>query len=547
MKVTSVNLHPLVFKSNNMELQNNVYQDRKESNNNTGKKVLLYSLAGLATIGLGAVLINNVRKGKVKTLVEPQNPPQPPLGDADISSPISGLSDEAKNILETVRRRLDQRYGPKIDDEFIDKHILNENNAELKYLNKWYRSLEKKSDKIIAKGEALKAQISEIFARSRSIDPELGAKIDADFASRVMDPNERASMADFYTKMAEDAEEKAKLLAAKQAKKEAMLKLKAENPQEYARLKKERINAEKEAKRAQKAEIISKNTKEIELSDGTKGIEVTIPTKAGILRRVTTEDGTLIREIRQDGLISVHSIYNKDSKFVYIVDKDREVHVSKVYDKLSNGEYALISREVVDFEKKLTKTVERLSDGNTKITKENAYSKKVIIMDKKGNIIFQEKIGSSGEPKPPEVKVLVLADWYINYQKLCKKYDVTPRACGPGGAWDHYYELCLRENDAEAYASYLRRRAYQAGYNEKAKLAEYLDMLDAGELDVTALNVDDIEILKTYLKNNRENLDSKLVEKIERTIESFQEYLQNLERQHRHSVQVQQQRTILHA
>ena len=530
MKVSSVNVHSLVFKSNdNKGVQNNNdYLNRKEESNS--KKVLLYSLTGLAVIGLGAVLINNVKKGKVKPAIDPQNPVQPPSGDAAASSAISGLTDEAKNILENVRRRLDPSYGPKINDEFIDKHILNENNAELKYLNRWYRSLEKKSDKIIANGEVLKAQISEIFARSRSIDPELGAKIDADFASRVMDPKERASMTDFYTKMAEDAEEKAKLLAAKQAKKEAMLKLKAENPQEYARLKKERINAEKETKRAQKAEIISKNTKEIELSDGTKGIEVTIPTKAGILRRVTTEDGTLIREIRQDGLISVHSIYNKDSKFVYIVDKDRDVHVSKVYDKRSNGEYALISREVVDLEKKLTKTVERLSDGNTKITKENAYSKKVIIMDKKGNIIFQDEIGSSGAPKPPEVKVLVLADWYMNYQKLCKKYDVTPRACGPGGAWDHYYELCLKENDAEAYASYLRRRAHQAGYNEKAKLAEFLDKLEAGNLDVKNLTEDDIEFLKYYVSINSENSNSALNIKIAKLIEDFQAYQKELAR-----------------
>ena len=109
-------------------------------------------------------------------------------------------------------------------------------------------------------------------------------------------------------------------------------------------------------------------------------------------------------------------------------------------------------------------------------------------------------------------------------------------------AWDHYYELCLRDNDMEAYESYLRRRAYQARYNEKARLAEILDKLEAGKLDVKNLTEDDIEILKAYLKNSSENTNSALNLKIAKLIKDFRNYQEELARQ---AQQIRQSQGIL--
>ena len=548
MYISPVKLSSVSFKNNN-SVENNAKVDVNENKDKSSKnKVILYSLAGLAAIGLGVVLVNNMRKGKTNAPVDlpnpPANPPEPSASAGVGTHVIEDLTDEAKQILAMVDKKLHSKNEP-ISSNTIDSNIListNKNNPVLARLNQWYGYLEKKSNAAIKKGKEIKAVIESRLKHNGSIDPELGIKIDADLNSRMMDSKTRSAMAEFYTKMAEDAENEAKILADKQAKKEAMLKLKAENPQEYARLKKERINAKKEAKRVQRAEIIARNTKEVVLPDGTKGIEVTIPTKAGNITRLTSESGTLLSETRYEPNKTIYTIYNNDSKLVYIYDKENHSHISKIFAKHPDGNYELIKRERANDTDFYSRTIERLSDGNTRITAENSYSKKVVIVDKKGNIISKDEISTSPgkPPKPPEVKVL--ADWYVNYKKLCTKYGVSVRECGAGGAWDHYYELCLRDKDMKAYEAYLSRRAYQARYNEKAKLAELLDKLEAGNLDVKCLTEDDIEILKAYLKNSSENTNSALNLKIAKLIKDFRNYQEELARQ---AQQIRQSQGIL--
>ena len=150
--------------------------------------------------------------------------------------------------------------------------------------------------------------------------------------------------------------------------------------------------------------------------------------------------------------------YRKDGKKFILADRTREDHAS-------------------------IKTVEHLKNGTsvTKIEDQINGATEIIIRDKKGNILNKTTNGikfngfDDFDPFdkgniPPADAATELADWYIDYLRLCKKFGDTPRKCGiVGGADDHWYELQLRETDPAKYANYIQRES-QRWYSARARL-----------------------------------------------------------------------------
>ncbi len=451
----------------------------------TGTKVAL-GLTGLAAVG--ATTVYYVKRGRVPHI-------KPDTG-SNVKTKVQTLTDEARKIYDDFN----SRYEEVVDSHWLDNKIFDPENAELSRLNREYKKLEKLSDYKRKLGEHLK---------QKPIDTNLGDTIDTRLGTRTMDAKTRADMQEFYAKMEEEAAEQARILAEKQAKKEAMLKLKEENPQEYARLKSERLQMQKAQKAQSKAQELEKNTVICENANGIEVKRVKLTNKDGsiTIRDFTPDGKKLLSEVHNTPDIRVKTIYQDDVKMTIINNQNENTTVQKFYAKNKDGNYELVQKEIINIENNNIKTVSRLEDGNTQIVDENKSRKIVTIRDKKGNILSEETyIKKSGAPKPPEPPTQkVLATWYVNYLKLCKKYGQTPRICGvKGGAWDHFYELCLRDTDKEAYNRYLRLRAYRARYDEKAAI---LESLDKGVLKP--------EMLETIQKENPEiDISEKLVEQI---------------------------------
>lgn len=307
--------------------------------------------------------------------------------------------------------------------------------------------------------------------------------VDARLGQKGMPADVRAQQQKFYTEMeekaatearlaAEKAEAEAKELARKQAKREEMLKLKEENPAEYKRLQIER-------KKARHAEHVAQRTRTI-TPDKNPDIDfkrvINETSEGRVIREYSLDNNTFLREYRVDKygdrLNSVS--YAGDTKVVTGYNQNGN-QIEKMFVKNDKGEYELVKRIKDDGD--VVKTVERLEDGTTMITKESSYGKNIVIRDKKGNILSEKDISKGEGFEPPAPSTLKLkASWFKHYEKLCKKFDVSPRICGvKGGAGDHYYELCLRESNPEAYRSYLDTRAYRAKYDERAQILEGLD------------------------------------------------------------------------
>ena len=238
------------------------------------------------------------------------------------------------------------------------------------------------------------------------------------------------------------------------------------------------------------------------------------------------ENGKLSKIVSKDKTGKTETIFADGVKTSMHKNKDG-TQVFKIYEQDKNGKYHCISRRTdnhrmsEDFEFD-TKTVDYINNreysrtqtyynvednlnGNIKFECPNKESipysnsnrifeiRSTVIRDKKGNIIDESKIKTpkSRKPKSPKGTVgtkgtegaqdtnVLLASWYKDYLKLCEKYDVTPRACGvKGGAGDHYFELCLRRNDPQAYERYLRIQEYRAKYDEKGMILEILRIAD---------------------------------------------------------------------
>ena len=162
------------------------------------KKVVTCSLLGLAALGGAIVLINNARRGKVKT------PDAGGKAGEAIAETGSKLTEEAQKALDSVRAKLDPKNNPVIDADFIDRQLSQpvtpDGNWELYSLNRQLAKEERISEKIKAKGQKL---VSDLEAFERRVDPDLGVKTDAELDAKLMPQKTREEMQKFYTEMAE--------------------------------------------------------------------------------------------------------------------------------------------------------------------------------------------------------------------------------------------------------------------------------------------------------------------------------------------------------
>lgn len=544
MKLSGLNLYDVRFTSKDSskkeDLQDFGRENLKEESNSSKKVV--YALSALAVVGIAALAL---RKGKsVPTHTEPIKPTILTTPPADNNSePANALSKEAKDALDNVRKALGQET--KVSPETIDSNILiatSEQNSDLAQLKKYFEEEGIKAEKLQAENLKLKNAIREKLSNPTEPDAQLGNKIDN--RTKTMPDDVRADMNEYYTQMAKEADEKAlelkKIEEAKQAKKDAMLKLKEENPEEYHRLKVERNKAQRLAKKERKAKAIKTVPSYNDFHDGTVKI---IPTTNGnIEREYIDATGKLSSEIRYEKDRIVRTSY-KDGvgKTSFIHDNKSGNTTMKHYEIDEKGKYRLVSREVDIPTTSTTITVEHKENGLTQITTESPASRSIVIKDKKGNIISSETIDKPSRPKKPDSPDApmgkLLAPWYKDYLRLCQMCNVSPRLCGvKGGAWDHYYELSLRVYDPDGYKSYIAIRKYRSQYNEKAKILEILDNLDRGRLRAP-LSTSEISRIKKLIATGE--LSDSTVKSLENLIAETEAY--------RARVATQRQRVMVYA
>ena len=529
MKLSGLNLYDVRFTSKDSSKKEDSQDFGRENlkeESNSSKRVV-YALSALAVVGIAALAL---RKGKsVPTHTEPIKPTILTTPPADnTSEPVNALSKEAKDALDNVRKAFGQET--KVSPETIDSNILiatSEQNSDLANLNKYFEEEEIKSDKLQAENLKLKNAIREKLSNPTKPDAQLGNKIDN--RTKTMSDDVRSEMNEYYTQMAKDAEEKAlelkKIEEAKQAKRDAMLKLKEENPEEYHRLKVERNKAQRLAKKERKAKAIKTVLSYNDFHDGTVKI---IPTANGnIEREYIDATGKLSSEIRYEKDKIVRTSYQDGvGKTSFIHDNKSGNTTMKHYEVDEKGKYRLVSREVDIPTKSTTITVEHKENGLTQITTESPASRSIVIKDKKGNIVSSETIDKSRRPKKPDSPDApmgeLLAPWYKDYLRLCKMCHVSPRLCGvKGGAWDHYYELSLRVYDPDGYKSYISIRKYRSQYNEKAKILEILDKLDRGCLRAP-LSTSEISRIKKLIATGE--LSDSTVKSLENLIAETEAY-----------------------
>lgn len=529
MKLLGLNLYDVRFTSKDSskkeDLQDFGRENLKEESNSSKKVV--YALSALAVVGIAALAL---RKGKsVSTHTEPIKPTILTTPPADnTSEPVNALSKEAKDALDSVRKAFGQET--KVSPETIDSNILiatSEQNSDLAKLNKYFEEEGIKAEKLQAENLKLKDSIRQKLSNPKEPDAQLGNKIDN--RTKTMPDDVRADMNEYYTQMAKEAEEKAlelkKIEEAKQAKKDAMLKLKEENPEEYHRLKVERNKAQRLAKKERKAKSIKTVPSYNDFHDGTVKI---YPTANGnIEREYIDATGKLSSEIRYEKDRIVRTSY-KDGvgKTSFIHDNKSGNTTMKHYEIDEKGKYRLVSREVDIPTTSTTITVEHKENGLTQITTESPASRSIVIKDKKGNIVSSETIDKPSSPKKPDSPDApmgkLLAPWYKDYLRLCKMCNVSPRLCGvKGGAWDHYYELSLRVYDPDGYKSYISIRKYRSQYNEKAKILEILDKLDRGRLRAP-LSTSEISRIKKLIATGE--LSDSTVKSLENLIAETEAY-----------------------
>lgn len=529
MKLSGLNLYDVRFTSKDSSKKEDSQDFGRENlkeESNSSKKVV-YALSALAVVGIAALAL---RKGKsVPTHTEPIKPTILTTPPADnTSEPVNALSKEAKDALDSVRKAFGQET--KVSPETIDSNILiatSEQNSDLAKLNKYFEEEGIKAEKLQEENLKLKDSIRQKLSNPTEPDAQLGNKIDN--RTKTMPDDVRADMNEYYTQMAKEAEEKAlelkKIEEAKQAKKDAMLKLKEENPEEYYRLKVERNKAQRLAKKERKAKAIKTVPSYNDFHDGTVKI---YPTANGnIEREYIDATGNLSSEIRYEKDRIVRTSY-KDGvgKTSFIHDNKSGNTTMKHYEIDEKGKYRLVSREVDIPTTSTTITVEHKENGLTQITTESPASRSIVIKDKKGNIVSSETIDKPSRPKKPDSPDApmgkLLAPWYKDYLRLCQMCNVSPRLCGvKGGAWDHYYELSLRVYDPDGYKSYISIRKYRSQYNEKAKILEILDKLDCGRLRAP-LSTSEISRIKKLIATGE--LSDSTVKSLENLIAETEAY-----------------------
>ena len=162
-----------------------------------------------------------------------------------------------------------------------------------------------------------------------------------------------------------------------------------------------------------------------------------------------TGEGTFYK-----GESTINTQYNNGSKLVFRESADElaEESATKIY-SLDGKKPKLKFRETrygYGNEDGLTrKTVEHFGDHSRTTLLDRQGNEKVIIRDKKGNILDTIINNNGANYTPPTADVSVLADfgpskenWYKDYEELCKRYGEKIRPVGvTGGALDHFAEL----------------------------------------------------------------------------------------------------------
>ncbi len=232
--------------------------------------------------------------------------------------------------------------------------------------------------------------------------------------------------------------------------------------------------------------------------DGTI-VETTKSKQSEIIEKLDKNSGVICRttKLKKNGVkhSTTNTTYNSSGKFT--TTRVGNTVITKHYIKNGKGKNQLVTRS--RFNNDECKKVYHLGDKNstTHIVVDNYINSETryTIRDKKGNILFDKVFPLGNAPNPPEDKPKLLADWYLHYLKLCKKYNVKPRMCGiTGGAFSHYYELSLREANYKNYLKYLRLQEYRASYDNKAKLMNILRSID----DKSHSQIDVDNFLQTY-------------------------------------------------
>lgn len=530
MKINSINssFGLVNFESKNKQSKS-VHADTKPTIN---KKKLLYAVLGtLALAGTVAVIMNNARKGKIKQpeISVPHGDPKPVTKPEPKQQPLKPVD------IKVINEK------PEFSPEALDERIYGTNSDKDVWsfgdMKKYYEQLDKKGKKQVEK-------------KLNDIRTKLNTK--PEFSPEAL---ERRSVNGAVKQDAWSMDEMKKYYGndcATVRKSTSYVSYKYVSEDDKPLFEKRIYNA---------------------LSDyGAGAVEIRTVNKNGtVISEIKSADGELIKtqtsnpsmnysvsKFYNDGKLSkivsdtssghTETLFNEGIKTSVHINKDG-TKLFKIFQKDSKGKYNCIRREMLneitgrgwsfgtDYK---SKTVEYINNNKysktTSIyvdTKEYGSSAadetvKTVIRDRKGNIIDESKITKTRKPKGPDGASAgkLLEAWYKDYLELCKKYGLNPRACGvKGGAWDHYYELCLRRSDKDAYKSYLRLQEYRARYDEKAMLEQILRMGDEKFLllspeKLAKLDKKELEALLSYIKkgyikvDNLQNLSSNKIKEL---------------------------------
>jgi len=487
-------------------LQNNDYKDN-------GKKIKM-ALAGFATVGIAittGILIYKGKFAKLSNITFDNGKALTKKGQ-----PFSGVikkkfsnGDNAKLIYEngtlisskrTGKINFSKTYKTMGDSNYVT--ITNSNGTKTINLTE------------LAEGKLKLKQKQEAEAKLK-LELKQKQEHEAKIRREAINREIKEIRAEMY---ASEAQEKfnapfKNALANKPAKESAQVFKKEYAIQEAKKRTIKEIEAEKLASEAQekfnapfKNALANKPAKESAmelLGKKTKNSE-TIPVfdnHGNHIKNITkTKKGLEITEILDaDGKVTERRIYDKikdtsittkhgyNAKTIETTCEDSTGTTKrKIYVK-ENGKLKSIGRQSYNPKKGYYKNVEYLKDGTSKTTIVKNNSKKIIYRDKKGNIIRTKEFDSRNPvepPMPPSKKGFsepshaeqeILAEWYVHYMKLCKKYNVNIRPCGvPGGAGDHYFELLKREEGPGAWMKYLKTEAMRTQYDENARLMQFL-------------------------------------------------------------------------
>ena len=501
----------------NEELKNEVVNSEfaEEKKDKSKNKKILLGLSGLAVLTIAGIMY--ARHGRLKNIDVPEIKPSKPTGEA---------AGEATQLHPTGASATPSPKGSDDISDITPKPVdLSENaypkGSDTPDLTPKPADSAQKGAKPEETPDMLTNPIEEVPASALNDAADDLAEIPL---PRPVIETETSVPKNSGAKIEEQVSDADDLLAQSQAKRDAMLKLKEENPEEYARLKAERAKAKKAEKATAKAAELEANTRYHETFNGEPVKIVTERHGKGtaletfVERTYSEKDGKLMLEVQTPVHFGkkVRTMYTDNTKISMSIKNGTEI-TQKFYLKNEDGKYELVQRIITNQEERFTKTVTKLEDGNTKIelVDGNTNLTTVTIRDKKGNIL-SENVHRTFPPEEPS-KVMVLADWYKSYLDLCEKFGEWERPCGmPGGAWDHYIELQLKASDPEGYESYLRLRQYRARYDERAAL---LEALSNGKISLEGIcelkPSEKLEELSSRLRTLREEEDE-LAREIER-------------------------------